>query len=448
MALDLVTTQKQSQSLSQSMQEAVGLLHASTEDLQVYLQKKLDQNPCIVYDPPEETGRDGQWEQTGPDHGGWRSDGFSDARDPYGSLSTSSGWREALLWQVRECHFSERDGWIAEQLTAMLPSSGYWTREESEAAPDLLGCSREEVDRVVDVLRGLDPQGIFSASARDFLRRQLEEAGQWHEDYGVLWEYLSSSPRLPLEVWSRQRGWVASRGQTMMDCLKRLRPYPTFGFQTEEPWSAVALPLESTICVEKNTSGGWNIRLDPRSFPTITVDERWRTSGGVPASMKDRWRDWGREARMIHRALEQRREHTMRVVESVVRHQEAFFLFGPGHLRPLTLQRLASMVGLHVSTVSRICHGKIVYGSFGRFELRRLFGQAVVSSGEDEALSSDGLRQSLERLISEECKRSPWSDQQLCARLAEEGWKIARRTVAKYREQWGIAPSSHRKQRG
>lgn len=157
------------------------------------------------------------------------------------------------------------------------------------------------------------------------------------------------------------------------------------------------------------------------------------------------WRGRLTEARELLHSIEQREKTLLKVSRAILAHQEAFFDKGPSALRPLVLRQIADETELHESTVSRACSGKYLICPLGVFELKYFFSSSVGPSDSGEAASAAAVKAALKRLVDQEPKAKPLSDAKLASALEQQGFAVARRTVAKYRESLGIAPASERK---
>jgi RNA polymerase sigma-54 factor len=152
-----------------------------------------------------------------------------------------------------------------------------------------------------------------------------------------------------------------------------------------------------------------------------------------------------RSAQWLIRAIEQRRRTIIKVTECIVEKQKDFFERGVAHLRPMILRDIAETVGMHESTISRVTSNKYVHTPQGIFELKYFFNSSIERMGDDDSIASESVKQAIKKIITTEDKNSPLSDQAIVKMLEDQDIKIARRTVAKYREMLGILPSSKRK---
>lgn len=170
-------------------------------------------------------------------------------------------------------------------------------------------------------------------------------------------------------------------------------------------------------------------------------------NGNLPKDSKAYLTDKVRNAEWFIKTVHQRQRTIFRVMESILKFQYDFFLHGATHLKPLILRDIAEDIGMHESTISRVTSNKYVHTPMGIYELKYFFSTAIQRSDGEEALASEAIKTRIRSIIQEEDKAKPLSDNKISEILAQANIKLARRTVAKYREQMGILPVKHRRKR-
>jgi RNA polymerase sigma-54 factor len=241
--------------------------------------------------------------------------------------------------------------------------------------------------------------------------------------------------------------------RTAMELVEKLHPAPGFltgrsdysgllTFDTDDPY---VIP---DLIVEKS-GGDWVVSLTDGNLPSLRINSSYAgLLGDGRGKGKDEVRTYVsrklNDARWLINAINQRRATMLKVAEYIVRAQLPFFEGGPGHLKPMVLQDAADAVEMHVSTISRVSNGKYMQTPQGVFELKYFF-DSKVHRDDGEEVSSRSVKESISALIEGEDKQEPLSDQAIADELGKEGIKIARRTVAKYRDQLGILPARMRK---
>ena len=203
--------------------------------------------------------------------------------------------------------------------------------------------------------------------------------------------------------------------------------------------------MRPDVVVEEGEQG-FEVKVDHSALPTVAVDEGVRDlskSRDTAPDVRKYLRGKLDQARWTVDAVEQRKATLLRVATAVFAHQRPFLEQGPGHLRPLSMSELAEWLGLHVSTVSRAVSGKHVQTPWGVLPLRKFF---QASAGSTEDVARDDVREAVRAVVEAEDKTRPLSDDGIVAALAERGLTVARRTVAKYRQELGIQSSYRRRE--
>jgi len=461
-------SQKPALIMTQRLQQALKLLQVPTLELQQILKQELMQNPLLEEvdeltenediakeDSPEEKANEEAEEPAEEDPIDWSEymqDGaFDRAYIPQTESNpeflekvpvTRTTLAESLLEQLHFLNVSKEHLRIADFLVGSLDDRGYLSTSLEDVA-QMLGRSVEECERVLKVLQALEPVGVGARDLRECLLIQLEARGQrdtlpWrliHDQFDNL-----VNRRFP-EI-ARQLRCGVEEVQEAADIVATLNPKPGLEVSAEDPKYVVPDLLVERVDEE------YVVLLNDRNVP------RLRISSTYESVLKDRKagdktsRDYiqGRlnSARWLIQTIEQRRRTMIKVMNCIIREQREFFDKGIAFLRPLTLQQVARQIDMHESTVSRVCSGKYVQTPRGVFELKFFFSSGLeTEDGED--VSARTAKDIIKTLIEEEDKKEPLSDQRIAELLHEKGLRIARRTVAKYREQLSILPARFRR---
>jgi RNA polymerase sigma-54 factor len=226
--------------------------------------------------------------------------------------------------------------------------------------------------------------------------------------------------------------------------LRHYNPRPGAGFSNNT--AAVVTP---EIIIEQSESGRYVARLEDGRTPQLRISKFYKdlmnkngTDGDTKAYIKQKVGS----ARWLLEAIEQRRETLLKVSQAIVDHQTAFFAMGQQALKPLKMQQIADIVGLHVTTISRACDEKWVSSPQGVFPLRRLFVGGVATVDGGDSVANDAVRSKIREIIEEEDKKNPLSDDAIVKMLETEGIQVARRTIVKYRQLLDIPSSRGRRQ--
>jgi RNA polymerase sigma-54 factor len=227
--------------------------------------------------------------------------------------------------------------------------------------------------------------------------------------------------------------------------LRQFNPIPSSGFSVENPSRVVP-----DVIVDVDETGNWLARLADERVPQLRVSNLYRELAGkrdTDKSTKEYIRSKVGSAQFLIEAIEMRRAMLVRVSQAIVDHQISFFKIGPHAIKPLRMQDLADMLGIHITTVSRACDGKWMQTPQGMFSLRRFFVVGLKSEDGDEMVANSLIQIKIKEYIENEDKTNPFSDDELVKMLEEkDGIKIARRTISKYRQVMNIPSSPKRRQ--
>jgi len=358
------------------------------------------------------------------------------------NLTYGESLADHLEFQLKMMRCGEDEGRMAEVIIQNLDHRGYLATSladlASEAEVDL-----EVAEEAIELVQGLDPLGCGARSLSECL--VLQAKVHFPEDPTFV-QILSDEHLHHLE----RRNYAAIARDLDLDVedvieyhrmIQELEPLPGRAFTGDDPRY-----ITPDIYVV-NRGGEWQVDLNEDGMPDLRISRYYqKVLKEASKSDKDYLLDKLRGAEFLIKSIHKRRKTIRRVTESLLKFQRDFFEHGVDKLRPLVLQDVADDVGVHMSTVSRVTTNKYVHTPHGTFELKFFFSAAVKQqSGGD--MAAEAIRSRIRVLVSEEDQKKPLSDQAIANTLKkDEGIRIARRTVAKYREAMGILPSSQRKQ--
>ncbi|MEE4638329.1 MAG: RNA polymerase factor sigma-54 [Wenzhouxiangella sp.] len=450
--------------LAPQLRQAIALLQLNRLELKDHIQNVLDANPLLErpedreFDEPageDSSGNDEQDQvETGEDFG------FDDLPDGYSVSSEAPRYDEFvsdraeeslqhhLLWQVNLSGFSETDEAIARAIIYALNEDGYLLDDldtlRASLAPELL-VSVEEVAAVLERVQHLEPLGVGSRNLRECLMIQLHTLPSDRPGLGLATHlisyHLETLGRLDPDALARSTGFPVDEIQRALQLIRTLNPHPGSRFGNERENYVVP-----DVYVTR-TERGWRVSLNPDSDPGLRLNRTYmnllrQSRGEDKKYLNDRLQ----EARWLISGLEMRNQTLLAVTEAIVQRQQGFLEHGEIAMQPLLQREIAETVEVHESTVSRATTQKYAHTPRGTFELKHFFSVGL-PSGDGTAVSATAIRAHLRRMIGEELPDKPCSDQHLTDRLAEQGIHLARRTVAKYREQLGIPGSAQRRRR-
>jgi len=455
------------------LQQALKLLQVPTLELQQILKQEIMQNPLLEEvdevtdsedlakeDSPDEAANQEAEDPAEEDPIDWSEylqDGaFDRAYIPQGEQAaeflekvqvTRTSLAESLLEQLHFLDLSLEHLQLAEFLIGSLDDRGYLATPLEDCA-QATGRSVEECENVLAVIQALEPVGIGARNLRECLLIQLAAR---HEQDTLPWKIIHDhfdhlvNRRFP-EI-ARQLKVTPEEVQAAADVVATLSPKPGFQVSDEDPKYVVPDLLVERVDEE------YLVLLNDRHLPRLRISTAYegvlkdkKKSECTAGEAKTREYIQGKlnSARWLIQTIEQRRRTMIKVMNCIIREQRDFFDKGIGFLRPLTLQQVARQIDMHESTVSRVCSGKYVQTPRGVFELKFFFSSGLeTEDGED--VSARTAKDIIKTLIDEEDKKNPYSDDAIAKILHDRGLKIARRTVAKYREQLNILPARFRR---
>ena len=452
---------RQSQSLvmTPQLQQAIKLLQLNAHELLGYIETELEQNPLLEAVSPEHDDPIAERVEEAPVHegslegayqldgeglghiaggnGSFEGDGydFDDRAAPGESL------RDHLLQQAAIDLTSQGDRLIGAALVELVEDSGYILSDIAEVAASL-GCDLAEVERVLGIMQRFDPAGVMARSLKECLEAQLRDRNRLDPAMQGLLDNLNLIPERNLKRLAEICGVAVAEIPEMIAEIKTLDPKPGLAFEHSPDGHIIP-----DVHMRANGAGGWAIDLNPDALPKLLVNRQYHVQvagAGRPAD-KEYLSERLAAANWLVKALDQRAQTILKVSAEIVRRQSAFFVHGVTRLRPLVLREIAETVGMHESTISRVTANKYILTPRGVFELKYFFSSSIAGTFGDSTYSGEAIRARIKSLVDREDPRAILSDDTLVEKLHEAGIDIARRTVAKYREQLGIASSVQRR---
>jgi RNA polymerase sigma-54 factor len=448
----------QSLTMTPQLQQAIRLLQLPVLELNAQIQDALEENIMLemedLPDLPRTSGEttveietikaEDTWQSRSTERiqdGGWNGDGrpASDFAD-----ESDKTLREHLLWQLEMEHFTPREAIIGEALVDAINDDGYLTvaLDEINASVDD-EVSAPEIEATLAKVQCLDPVGVGARNLSECIvlqLRQLDTATPGLQLAIVLaTEHLDLIATQALGELRRTLRTSEEDLHTALALIRGCNPKPG---QSVSPVTAqYVIPDVFVRKIDKR----WQVEISPTGVPRLSVNQTYakllRGSGDHPVL-----RSQLQEARWLIRSLEIRNETLLKVATCIVARQNAFLEQGDEAMKPMVLKDVAEEIGMHESTISRVTTNKYMHTPRGVFEFKYFFSSHLASAnGEDQ--SSTSVRAKIRKLIGSENPAKPLSDSKIANLLDKEGIKVARRTVAKYREAMNISSSSERRQR-
>ncbi len=482
MALELRQQLKLAQKLvmTPQLRQAIKLLQLNRLELTGALQAELEQNPALEEDlsqndnlelPPElqanieltgigqetdvtekvavtENLGEVNWE----DYANNFDSNFSfahetpaaDAPSQFDFISEQPGLLAYLRWQLAHCELDQNEMEVALFIAGNLNRYGF-LEVSLEEIINATGSDHDEVEYVLEVIQDLDPPGIAARDVSESLFLQLERMGK-----GKTLAATIVSKHLPLLEVRNYKELMRATGRKRNDIVKaiefitsELTPFPGLPYATEA--TNYIVPDIYVVKIDDE----YEIRLNDDDLPNLKLSSHYLEL--LQSSTKDLQKDSRsyiadkvKSAEWFIKSLYQRQRTIYKVMESILKFQRDFFERGPKYLRPLILRDVAEDIDMHESTISRVTSNKYAHTPQGIYELKYFFSTAIPREGCD-ALAAESIKTRIRKMIQEEDKAKPLSDSAISNLLAENNIQIARRTVAKYREQMKIMPVKHRR---
>ncbi len=361
----------------------------------------------------------------------------------FDSLTAEPSLQEYLLSQLRETDgLDERLREICTHIIGSIDETGYLRTHPADLATSLQA-DMDSIRRGIAVVQSFEPAGVGGRDLRECLLLQLERQGQKGSlTYHLVESHLEDVARNRIPQVAKALRTTPAHVYALLEKVRSLNPFP--GNQVSSTGVDFVYP---EVFIEKDAGGRWQVRSNRSYGPRLRLSAeclKLLDDPAVPAADKRYIREKIASSRMLMRAIGQRQATIERIAEALVHFQQDFLDKGVEHMRPLVMSQVADYIGVHETTVSRAIAGKYLQTPHGLFPFRRFFNTGYRSES-GEQVSSLGIKQKIQSLVESEDKTRPLSDQKLVALLKEQGFDVARRTVAKYREELGVAPSHLRR---
>ena len=477
LGLHLGLYQKQQLVMTQRLQQALKLLQVPTLELEQILRQELQINPLLEeVDPAEETEEELQQEQQNEAEVEARNEPTSETQDTAGeSVDWDEYFEDGFRGSVFEREHEPDDEDRFERPTVHVPSGQDDLTEQLHLALTdplerrlgeyLIGCLNEdgflgctlaevaaffEVDEqqvtdVLEVIQSFDPPGIGARDVRECLLLQLAAKDQSDSvEAEVVAHHFEALKNRKFGDIARELKITPREVQEIAGRIGELDPRPGLSGANE---GARFIVPDLVVHKVDEDSDEYVVYLNDGNLPRLRVSKDYEDTLQNQAARDDAVKfidEKKRYAEWIIKTIEQRRRTMIKVMEAIVAEQRDFFEQGAIALRPLTLQQVASVIGMHESTVSRVTRQKYVQTPRGVFSLKYFFS-AGLDTREGTEVAAKAVKMMIQEIVENEDPKKPLSDKKIVDRLEQRGLKIARRTVAKYREQMGILSARMRK---
>jgi RNA polymerase sigma-54 factor len=495
MAQGLQLSQRLTQSLvlAPQLQQSLALLQAPTLELKALVEHEMEQNPVLEEvastdtemreksgdddagtpsesaESPEETSFDGvtdkgptepvdafqaEFEKLVQLDQEWR-DHFSQTNVPirqstedeekrqfmFDSLTAGTSLAEFLMEQVRETDLNEEQRALAETIIGNIEDYGYLKATVEEIAAQ----TEQPVERISEVLKiiqSFDPPGIGARDLRECLMLQLERAkAQESLEYAIVRDFMEALGKRRIPEIARGTNRSIVEVQESLSKIARLEPRPGRAYLPDT--DQYVLP---EVFVQKN-GDDFSVATNDEYIPHLRISNVYKdlmAQGENSSEVKNYIREKIRAGKFLIKSLHQRQQTILNIAKEIVKRQREFMEKGVSCLKPMTMAQIAEVVGVHETTVSRAVSGKYMQTPQGIFEMRFFF-TAGLQTANGDGVSNTSVKDMIAEIFKSEDAAKPLSDQEVVKMLCEKGITIARRTVAKYRDELSILPSNLRK---
>ena len=453
----------QSQVLAPQLQQSLQILQAPMLELRNLIQQELCSNPTLEEDQMEPTIEDKKQEHDDFQEEFDRLAKLDDEWRDYMAQSQSYSGRSAedeerrqfffdslvglqtlqqhLLEQLNSSDLSAADRQIGELIIGNIDDAGFLQAMPEEIAGNT--CMEvADLLRVLEFVQTFHPVGVGSRDLRECLLIQLRRLSKEHSlEYRIVDRHIEDLGKRRFPEIARRLGTTVEQVQRAAGFIGTLDPKPGQIF-TPDPNNYV-LP---DVNVEK-IGGEWTISLNGEQIPHLRISNTYKDlmsqdKGG--AEVKDYIRDKIRSGKFLIKSIHQRQQTISNIAHEIVGKQKAFLEAGPSALKPLTMVQIADIVGVHETTVSRAISGKYMATPWGVFDMKYFFTPGY-QTADGASMSNTSVKGTIAEMVKSEDTSSPLSDKEIVDLLKKRGIPIARRTVAKYRNELNILPSNMRK---
>ena len=462
MKIALKTQFGQHLALTPQLQRSIQLLQISSAELEEEVAKAAEENPMLDYSPPDQSKDDGEPnEKMEMMQANWASSAPSrDDDEDWDTRHEQQAQVKSLLnyleEQIQSLRIDPPAKGLVVYLAGCLDERGYLPESLEDLATEIHSelkitktSALTQLKTALTELQKLDPAGIGAHSLAECLCLQIQRQMQFdteHSDKLQLALNLAQNhlSKIAQKDWGKLRQIFKQSEANIMEAVAHIRTLqhnPGEHFDTNvEQW------ISPDVFIKLNAKGKWVVHSNQAIKPRLTLNQEYSRILKENNAKKNNLALHQKmlEARWLIKNIEQREETILKVAEAIVERQQNFFHQGNIAMKPLVLREIAAAIGMHESTISRVTNNKYLACPAGIFEFKYFFS-AQLSSEKGQAVSATAVQSLIKQIILDETPKKPISDNQITNLLASQGFVVARRTVAKYRELLRIPPAHLRK---
>lgn len=462
--------QKLQQGLSPLQIQTIKLLELPTLELEQRIKKELEENPVLDEAPSSEEADDGEpknvslsdyssQDDSTPSYRLYVNNQGKDLKPQYNTFSVKESFHQNLEMQLGYSDLKDEDRAIASFIIGSIDDDGYLRRDIVSLTDDIafrlnIETTPEHVEQILKVIQEFEPVGVGARNLKECLLLQLrakEQTPQRRRAEEILENYFEEFSRKHYDKIMARTGMDKEELKEAMDEIVRLNPRP--GGQIDDSYVEQAQQIVPDFILE-NKDGELILTMPKFSVPELRVNKRYADLLMDSASSSGKR---GKEAvafvkqkldsaKWFVEAIKQRQNTLQNTMKAILDFQHDFFMDGDeARLKPMVLKNIAEKTGLDISTISRVVNCKYIQTNFGVYPLKYFFSEGMKTESGDE-VSTREIKKVLTESIGAEDKKKPLTDEELVSVLSQKGYKVARRTVAKYREQLNIPIARMRKE--
>lgn len=449
---ELTIEQTQKLSMTPELIQAIQILQYNNQELNEYIDKELLENPILEPEYHKESDteididslRDQliQADENVEAYKQWESHSTSDEYSYENFVAFNYTLTEFLIEQLHFSSLKGQDAEIGRYIIENIDDNGYLSMSLEEICR-VLDVDLDSCERVLDVIHTFEPSGVGARDLNECLIIQLASLGELTDEIEfIISNRLKDLADNKYALISKDMGISIAEVQGIADLIKTLEPKPGRGFDSDNSIKYI-IP---DIYVEE-TNGEYVVSANDVSTPSLHISSYYNSLTEEAKSDKELsnyLNNRFNSAMWLMKSIEQRKKTIYNVASAIVQFQNDFFAKGERFLKPLTLKQIAENVGVHESTVSRAINGKYMQCPRGVFELKYFFTGGILNE-DGSGVSSNSIKSMIKEFVDAEDDKKPLSDSKISEMLHEKGIDISRRTVAKYRDDIGILPSSKRR---
>ena len=462
---------KQVQRLSPLQIQTIKLIELPVQELEQRIRKELEENPVLDDSAPaeKEDGDDQQPQEISlselkdddsiPDYRLRVNNYGKDERPQYNTFSVKESFTQSLMEQLGFRNLSEHEHDVAAFIIGSLDDDGYLRRDIGSLVDDLafrmnITTDEEEVERLLRIIQDFEPSGVGARDLRECLLIQLKALKQSEDVVNaerILTDWFHEFSTKHFQKIMMKLGLSEKEMKAAMARIVKLNPSP--GGQIDDSYNDQAQQIVPDFILDIE-NGELKLSMPRFSIPEIRINRKYAELLMDAANSSERQKKEAAtfvkqkmdSAKWFVEALKQRHNTLLSTMQAIVDYQHDYFMSGDeANLRPMVLKDIAGITGFDISTISRVVNSKYIETHFGIFPLKYFFSEGLENK-DGEEVSTRELKKVLQECVENEAKHKPLTDDQLVSLMNEKGYKVARRTIAKYRDQLGIPKARMRKE--